>query len=336
LSSQRRTGEQTPEKDTYFTPLPEEETLEIPESISVDESIESLTDPSLILKPFRFIRRTAISLFSLLLVLVIWQSIELLLMLTDVHWVLGAAFAGLLVILAGIAGKSCLDFFLYRRDFREIETLRRSATEMTDVRSSGQGKHWLATLQALYKGKPQEIMLNQALETLPDYSDDTETVQHINHHFLSRLDQQALSRISTHSQQAALMVALSPVAIIDMLLACWRAMRMIDEICQIYGLRPSLPVRGQLLKMVMEQVAMAGATELMTGQLADFASNKLVGMVSSQAASGLGVGLYSARVGIHAMALVRPVPFPSDEKPGLRHVANEVKNAILKQFRRSH
>ena len=323
------------DKDQYFIPLPDDNSQEIPESVSSDDAQTVSMNPSLALKPLRFLRRTVTGLLSLLLVLIAWQSIELLLLLSEIHWLLGAVFVVILLVLSGLAGRAFLEVFRYRKDFRDIEGLRESAEAMRQIRSTGQGKAWLQRLQKLYRGKPQQEPLGQALTSLPDYADDAETIQHIDSHLLQELDQQALATITRHSRQAALMVALSPIAMVDMLLAAWRALRMIDEICQIYGLRPSLPARTRLLKMVLEQIAMAGAAELISGQLAEFASNKVMGMVSAQAASGLGVGLYSARIGVQVMDLCRPVPFSKEQKPGLKSVAAELRTTLLKQFSRS-
>ncbi len=49
----------------------------------------------------------------------------------------------------------------------------------------------------------------------------------------------ALKQITAYSQQTGVLIALSPLALLDMVLALWRNVRMIDEIGQIYGLRPS-------------------------------------------------------------------------------------------------
>ena len=272
-------------------PLPDDGSQEIPESVSGEQEGILFTDPAIVLKPLNFVRRAATGLFALLLVLVTWQSIQLLLSLTATHWLLGAIFLLMLLILISLAGRAGLELLRYRKEFVAIEKLQETAENLRQSHTTEKARNWLEQLQKLYRGKPHQALLEEAQSSLPDYADDAETIQHIDQQLLQKLDQQALSSVTRHSRQAALMVALSPVAMIDMLLAAWRALRMIDEICQIYGMRPSLPVRTRLLKMVLEQIALAGAAELISGQLAEFASNKMVG---TQAASGLGIGLYSA------------------------------------------
>ncbi|USE39849.1 TIGR01620 family protein [Endozoicomonas sp. SCSIO W0465] len=224
-------------------------------------------------------------------------------------------------------------FSSINRDFRQITELREQAVRFHDQRTAVLKHHWLPQLRKLYQGKPQQVLLEQVLSEMPDYSDDREVLSHLDVHFFQKLDHQALTRISQHSQQVALMVALSPFAAVDMLLSVWRSIRMLDEICQVYGVRPSLPARSHLLTMVLEQMALAGAAELLSDQLADFTSNRLLGMVSSQAASGVGVGIYSARIGLRALALCRPVPFADDQKPGIGRLARSILTAMQTRFR---
>src|SRR5690554_7520572 len=81
---------------------------------------------------------------------------------------------------------------------------------------------------------------------MPDYSNDKEVIQHIDTTFLKPLDEEATRRISTYCVQTGVGVAISPWASLDMLLSLWRSIKMIDDIAQVYGVRPSLPNRLRL------------------------------------------------------------------------------------------
>lgn len=325
--------------DPYFIPLETEKTLDTPESISGGFQEQLLTAPELATKPLRFLGKAFSGLLLLVLVLVLWQTAELGLFLYQLHWSLALLFSVLLLVLAAIVGKAAVEFFLYQRDFRSIVDLQEQAMQFRDQRTTTLKTHWVSRLKKLYQEKPQQVMLEQALAMMPDYSDDSEMLAHLDAHFFRKLDQQALTRISQHSQQVALMVALSPFAAVDMLLAVWRSVRMLDEICQIYGVRPSVPARTHLLRLILEQMALAGATdffsEQLSDQLADFTSNRLLGVISSQMASGLGVGIYSARIGLRAMALCRPIPFSDDQKPSIGRLAKNILSSLETRFQRT-
>ena len=319
--------------DPYFIPLESEQSLDTPDSISDGFQDRVLTGPELAAKPVRFLKSAFYGLLTLLMILVLWQTVELGLFLYQLHWSLALLFSVLFLVLAVIVVKAVVEFFLYQRDFKHITELQEQAAQFRDQRTTVLKKHWLGRLRKLYQDKPQQVLLEQVLSEMPDYADDSELLSYLDSHFFQKLDQQALARTSQHSQQVALMVALSPFAAVDMLLSVWRSIRMLDEICQIYGVRPSLPARTHLIKMVLEQMALAGATELLSDQLADFTSNRLLSVVSSQAASGVGVGIYSARIGLRAMALCRPIPFADDQKPGIGRLAKSILSSMEARFR---
>ncbi|WBA81607.1 YcjF family protein [Endozoicomonas sp. GU-1] len=319
--------------DPYFIPLEPEQLLETPESISDGFRDPVLQGPELAAKPLRFIRSACYGLLTLLLILVLWQTVELGLFLYQLHWSLALVFALLFLALTVTVVKAVVEFFLYQRDFRQITELQAQAAQFRDQRTTVLASQWTGQLSKLYQGKTQQMLLEQVWSEMPDYSDDSELLVYLDSHFFQTLDQRALACISQHSQQVALMVALSPFAAVDMLLSVWRSIRMLDEICQVYGVRPSLPARSHLLTMVLEQMALAGATELLSDQLSDFTSNRLLGVVSSQAASGVGVGIYSARMGLRAMALCRPIPYADGQKPGIGHLARSILAAMDARFR---
>lgn len=322
-----------PLRDEFFIPLGNDETFSVPDSVTGEETSHLLKAPSLALKSIRVVNRAAYGLFALFMVFIVWESIQFFNFLLNSHSSLAVFFSILLLILLSVTGKAIRDCFRYQRDFRIIKRLQKFSEPLQSARSTNQGKKWITQLKALYKGKPQQAMLEQALDSLPDYADDSELITHLDQHLFQKLDQHAVTVVSRHSQQTALMVALSPVALIDMLLSAWRSLRMIDELCRIYGIQPSLPARTKLLKMVLNQMVLAGAAELISGQLADFASNKLIGTISTQAGSGLGIGLYSARVGFQVMEICRPVPFKSGQRPNIRQLAKDIYSKLKGVFK---
>lgn len=325
------------QNDPYFIPLTPEQPLDTPKSITDSLHERFLNEPELAAKPLRFLTKAIYALFALVSSLVLWQTVQLALFLYQQHWVLAVVFAVLLLVVMVTVVRAAVEFFLYQRDFHRIGELQEQARQCRDQRTAILKNRWLGQLRALYQDKPQQVLLEQALANVPDYNDDRELLAHLDTHFVHQLDQQALARIAYHSQQVALVVSLSPFAALDMLLSLWRSVRMLDEICQIYGVRPSFPARAHLLRLVFEQMTLAGATDLLADhladQVADFTSNRLLGVVSSQVASGVGVAVYSARIGLRAMSLCRPIPPTEDQKPGMRRLVKSIFSALEAQLR---
>ncbi len=108
-----------------------------------------------------------------------------------------------------------------------------------------------------------------------------------------------------------MIVAVSPLAVIDMFFLSWRNIRLVNQIAQIYGIELGYWSRLRLLKMVLLNLAFAGATEVVQDIGLDWLSQDLTAKLSARAAQGIGVGLLTARLGIKAMEFCRPLVFLS-------------------------
>jgi putative membrane protein len=141
-------------------------------------------------------------------------------------------------------------------------------------------------------------------------------------------DKRAKALISKHAGESALMVALSPLAVVDMLLVAWRNIRLIEQVSQVYGVELGYWGRLRLFKMVLQNMAFAGATEMVTDVGVDMLSTGLAGKLSTRAAQGLGIGLLTARFGLRTMNLMRPLPWQAGEAPKL----SDMRKTIVAQL----
>ncbi len=305
---------------------PDDQTLlnGIPEPITANQTLPGLEDYAhlkLDRIPLKGLRALGLGLLALVLVVATAELIQLFDAALKTHWLVAALFSALIGTVAVLAGRALLSFFGARKSLDALNRLRARAERLTGRRSSGQSKELLQALQAFYTNKPQAALFSQTLESLPDYSDDSETLTHINQHFLRTLDQEAMQRISRCSAQTGLAIAISPWAALDMLLAVWRSLIMIDDIAQVYGVAPSLPTRLKLLPQVLQQLTFVGASELAIDQMSDdLGGAALASAFSARAGQGLGAGIMSARLGLATVRVLRPIPFAEGQQPGLRHL----------------
>ncbi|WOH37623.1 TIGR01620 family protein [Thalassotalea fonticola] len=140
---------------------------------------------------------------------------------------------------------------------------------------------------------------------------------------LSHVDEQALAQVAKFSTEAVVLVAVSPVAIIDMLVLMWRNLRMLDKIAGLYGVRLGYWSRLKLIKHVFTNMAYAGASEIIADVGLDLLGVETLGRLSTRAAQGLGAGMLTARLGIKTINLCRPIPFV-DKPPGISQVRQQV------------
>jgi|TARA_R100001440_G_scaffold6355_1_gene13116 putative membrane protein len=133
---------------------------------------------------------------------------------------------------------------------------------------------------------------------------------------LSRVDQQTTRVISRWSAEAAAMVAVSPFALLDMLIVMWRNQRMISRIAELYGVKLGYWARIRLWRQVFANIAYAGLSEVAVDLGAQWVSAELLTRLSTRAGQGLGAGLLTARLGYQVIELCRPMPFVNVKKPG--------------------
>jgi len=319
-----------------FKPNQTEKQDNPPQSIVTGERLPNLIDYSYLKLeaiPVRGLKRLAWSIGILILSLIVWDVYDTIAAAMSFHWL--AAFSlvalSILVVVLGL-----ITLYKYRKDRRKqnaYKTIKMLAERCVSASSNAADQRLIEELKSFYAGKPQQVLLDQCLSSLPDYALGHEVVTHINEVFLKPLDTEALKRVSRFSYQTGLTVALSPWVAVDMVLSLWRNIKMIDEIGQVYGVRPSMVNRLSMLKSIVGHLALTGAGELATDHILDEVGGaSLASIFSVRLSQGLGVGLYSAKIGLATIAVSRPMGF-IENKPELKSLAKLLVEQFKSQFK---
>lgn len=127
------------------------------------------------------------------------------------------------------------------------------------------------------------------------------------HQVLRDMDERAKKVIVKRSRENGVIVALSPVAWLDMFLTLARSLRMIREISEIYGLRAGVWGRMQLYRRVARNLILIGMTDLATDAAVDVIGAGVAGKLSASLGQGVAAGIYSTRLGYMTVKAVRPL-----------------------------
>ncbi|MDO6526280.1 TIGR01620 family protein [Motilimonas sp. 1_MG-2023] len=166
---------------------------------------------------------------------------------------------------------------------------------------------------------------------LSDSHNNQEVLDLYRHHVLSVQDAQAKQAVTKWSGEAALLVAISPLALVDMLIILWRNSKMIEAVAHIYGIELGYLSRLKLFKMVLTNMVFAAGVEVATDLGSDILGAEVAGLVSARAAQGVGAGLITARLGFKAIQLCRPVPWLKEERPK----AKDVRMSLIQKLKSS-
>ena len=313
----------------------EQQTLP-PQSIVMGERLPNLMDYSYLkleALPIRGLKTLALGMGALLLSLLIWDVYDTIVEVMSLHWLAGFCILLLSITVVLIA---LVTFYKYRKDQRKqnaYRNIRKLAKRCQSVTSNTADQNLIAELKSFYADKPHQALLDQCLSSLPDYKLGHEVITHIDEVFLKPLDAEALKRVTSFSYKTGLTVALSPWVALDMALSLWSNIKMIDEIGQIYGVRPSLVNRVSMFKSIIGHLALTGASEFASDQIVDqLGGTSLASLFSVRLSQGIGVGLYSAKIGLATIAVSRPIEFVENE-PELKSLTSLLIEKFKNQFK---
>jgi putative membrane protein len=134
---------------------------------------------------------------------------------------------------------------------------------------------------------------------------------------LAPLDAEARLAVEAAARQVAMVTALVPLAWADVAAALFANLRMIRQIAQIYGGRSGSFGSLRLLRRVFAALLGAGALALTDDLVGSVAGGGVISKLSRRFGEGVVNGALTARVGVAAMELCRPLPFVALEKPGV-------------------
>lgn len=311
-----------------FIPSENEALSEVPEAITAGERLPQVSEYSgisLDALPIKGLRSFIYGFSALLMTLMCWEVVTIFNRILDVHWIFAGVFLFFIAFVAGSGARLLWRYMSDRESLEAMDAIQKQANRLSCVDDYGNSKDFINDLMKFYINKPQSVYLQKCIEQLPDYSNDREVIAHIEKVFLQPLDKEALRRVSSFSLQTGTAVAISPWASLDMLLSLWRSIKMIDEVAQVYGIRPSLVNRYKLLKQVINQLVFVAVSEIVIDQLMEeLGSSTLTGIASARLGQGLGAGIYTARIGISAMKVSRPFAFSTENQPKTKYIIASV------------
>ncbi|MBF59323.1 MAG: TIGR01620 family protein [Halomonas sp.] len=227
------------------------------------------------------------------------------------------------ISLIGLGGVSLLKELGRLRRLKRHDKLRSNLAELP-LRSPKQAREMAEQLRRQLKladDDPHWLAFQRASQ--PHHNGE-EIQALLRYHLLAPRDREAQRLITRMSGETAIMVAISPLTLVDMALVAWRSLAMVDRLCRLYGLELGYASRLRLFRNVLHNMAFAGASELATEASMDMLSLDLASRLSARAGQGLATGLLSARLGLRAQRLCRPVPFTADEQPKIADLRQDL------------
>src|SRR5690606_10832234 len=122
----------------------------------------------------------------------------------------------------------------------------------------------------------------------------------------------------------SVVTAVSPRAFFDVLFVLWESVRLIRRVAAVYGGRPGTLGLFRLMKAVVSHLAVTGSIAIGDTVLQQFVGHGLAGRLSTKLGEGIVNGLMTARIGLSAMDVCRPLPFLAAERPRLKDLTADL------------
>jgi putative membrane protein len=206
-----------------------------------------------------------------------------------------------------------------------IEELHRRAALAI---ASDDRKESRSVLRDLLKIAHQNPHLARARATLShhagDIIDGADMIRLAERELMSPLDQEARLLISAAAQRVSLVTAISPRALFDVVFVFAASLRLIRQLARLYGGRPGTLGMIRLMRHVLAHLAITGGMAASDSVIQQILGHGLTAKLSQRLGEGFLNGLLTARLGLAAIDVTRPLPFAALPRPSLTDLAKDL------------
>ena len=214
-----------------------------------------------------------------------------------------------------------------RRQIDEIARIQAYFKQAINNPYATQGSlnEWLQRIKHLYRRSPRRDDLWERLAEVDESWSTKELADHLSRWYGAQ-DTEAAQLVKRESTRTGVFIAASPYPALDLLLVAWRNAAMVERVAAIYGLKLSATARWRLYQMILKNIAFTTVTETMLDSVSQSWLSNVLLQVGVRAGQGVGVALYSIRIGHQTMKLCRVVP---EDRPLVdRNIAKMVVDAV--------
>ncbi|MCC2113801.1 MAG: TIGR01620 family protein, partial [Hyphomicrobiales bacterium] len=232
---------------------------------------------------------------------------------------------GLVVLVVVGAGAIALKGLVALMRLARITKLNDAAREAaaTDDRKAA-----LAALQeliGLYRKRPETARGRAALAGhMQEIVDGRDLIRLGERELMTGFDADARRFVMESAKRVSIVTAVSPRAIVGVLFVLAENLRLIRRLSELYGGRPGALGLIRLARNVIGHLALTGGIAIGDSLVQQLIGQGLAAKLSARLGEGVVNGMLTARVGIAAIDVCRPLPFIDGRPPALPDVVTEL------------
>jgi len=233
-----------------------------------------------------------------------------------------AAFAFTMIVLREVIGFSRL---------ARLNRLRTDVAHAIAVRDRKSERKAVLRLAQLYAGRPATSWaLARFREHARDVHDPGDLLRLADRDILAGIDAEARQIVTRSAKRVATVTTLSPFVAIAMGFVLVENLRLLRLLATLYGGRPGWLAVARLARLVAGHMIATGGLALTDDLLGQFLGQDLLRRLSRRLGEGAFNGALTARIGVAAIEVIRPLPFLAARQPRIRDILGDVLRPLVK------
>jgi len=236
-------------------------------------------------------------------------------------WI-GVALTAIVVLaLVVLAAREVIGLFRLRR----IADIQKKAAEAVETDDRAIARDACRELVDLYATRPEMARGRRAVSGhLREIIDGRDLVGLAETELLVSLDDAARRLVMSSARRVSVVTAISPRALVDVLFVLTEILRLIRRLSTLYGGRPGVFGFISLTRRALGHLAITGGMAAGESVIQQLLGHGVAARISARLGEGVINGILTARVGIAAIDVCRPLPFIQAKPPRLSDIVREL------------
>jgi putative membrane protein len=212
---------------------------------------------------------------------------------------------------------------LWRLD--SLAKLKARACDVLETDDGGEARRVRDDLVALYAKRPDMARGRRAVEsTRGAVIDGRDLLTIVERDLMNSLDAEARLLVVQAAKRVSVVTAVSPRALIDVAFVIGQSLQLIRRVAELYGAGLGIVGFWRVARAVIAHLAVTGGIAIGDTLVQQMVGQGLAAKLSARLGEGVINGLMTARVGLAAIEVCRPLPFAALPPPNLSDLAGNL------------